>query len=68
MAEPVQSRPNNQRFLGNCDPDNMEVHDLNNEKSQCQIDEIISAGHAVVFTLILLSKLIKKDMTTDSIA
>ena len=27
----------------------MEVHDLENEKPQCQIDEIIRARHAVVF-------------------
>jgi hypothetical protein len=27
----------------------MEVHDLDNEKTQCQIDEIIRAGHAVAF-------------------
>ena len=27
----------------------MEVHDLDNEKVQCQIDEIIKAGHAVPF-------------------
>lgn len=28
----------------------MEVHDLDNEKSQCQIDEIIRAGHDRPFT------------------
>jgi len=27
----------------------MEVHDLENEKSQCQIDEIIDNGHDVPF-------------------
>ena len=37
------------RYLGNKDPDNMEVHDLWNEKPQCQIEEIRRAGHAVVF-------------------
>ncbi len=26
-----------------------EVHNLDNEKTQCQIDEIIRAGHAVPF-------------------
>ena len=35
------------RYLGNSNT--MEVHDLQNEKSQCQIDEIIAAGHAVGF-------------------
>jgi hypothetical protein len=28
----------------------MEVHDLRNEKVACQIDAIIRAGHAVVFS------------------
>ena len=27
----------------------MEVHDLWNEKPQCQIDEIIRSGNAVIF-------------------
>ncbi len=39
------------RFIGNTN--NTEVHDLDNEKTgqnQCQIDEIIQAGHAVTFT------------------
>lgn len=38
------------RFLGNTN--NMEVHDLDNEHtapSECQIDEIIRAGHARTF-------------------
>ncbi len=35
------------QYLGNTN--SMEVHDLDNEKSQCQIDEIIEAGHAVPF-------------------
>jgi hypothetical protein len=28
----------------------MEVHDLDNEKTQCQIDEIIAAGHERPYT------------------
>lgn len=36
---------NGERYLGNSSPSKMEVHDLDNEKSQCQIDEIIRAGH-----------------------
>ena len=38
------------RFVGN--KNKMEVHDLDNEKTgsnECQIDEIIKAGHAVIF-------------------
>ena len=48
MATPVTSRPSNKRYLGN--KSKKEVHDLNNEKTNCQIDEIIRAGNAVVFT------------------
>lgn len=50
MARHVNRRPKNKRYLGNSDKNNMEVHDLENEKEQCQIDEIIRAGNAVVFT------------------
>ena len=52
MATPVDSRPTTKRYLGNSDPDHMEVHDLENEDTSpnaCQIDEIIEAGNAVVF-------------------
>ncbi|WP_438480831.1 hypothetical protein [Oleiharenicola lentus] len=36
---------NGERYLANASPSKREVHDLDNEKSQCQIDEIIRAGH-----------------------
>jgi hypothetical protein len=49
MATPVSERPSN-RYLGNSNPDHLEVHDLNNEQTNCQIDEIIDAGNAVVFS------------------
>jgi len=48
MATPVFSRPSDKRFLGN--RNTTEVHDLNNEKRGCQIDELISARHGVVFS------------------
>lgn len=35
------------RFVGN--RNHMEVHDLDREKTACQIDEIIRSGHAVTF-------------------
>ncbi len=47
--QPITTRPRTSRYLGNRDPNNMEVHDLRNEKPSCQIDEIIRAGNAVVF-------------------
>jgi hypothetical protein len=49
MATPATSRPALRRFLGNSNRDHVEVHDLQNEKNSCQIDEIVAAGNAVVF-------------------
>lgn len=46
MARRWTGRMNGERYLGNTN--NLEVHDLDNEKTggnQCQIDEIIRAGH-----------------------
>ena len=37
------------RYCANNSESKMEVHDLDNETPQCQIDEIIQAGHAVPF-------------------
>ena len=34
-----------ERYLANKSPSKREVHDLDNEKTQCQIDEIIRAGN-----------------------
>jgi hypothetical protein len=50
MASPVNSRPTFNRYLGNSDPDHLEVHDLQQENRNCQIDEIIAAGNAVTFS------------------
>ncbi len=47
MATPTYTRPSAKRFLGN--QSKKEVHDLNSEKVNCQIDEIIRAGNAVTF-------------------
>ena len=48
MATPNGVRRKNKRYLGNANK--KEVHDLHNETVYCQIDEIIKAGHAVVFS------------------
>jgi len=51
MARRPGPPTNGKRFAGNTNK--KEVHDLDNEKTaanQCQIDEIIAAGHAVTFT------------------
>lgn len=37
------------RYCGNRSPSKRELHDLDNEKAVCQIDEIIRAGNAVPF-------------------
>lgn len=50
MATPVYTRPTDKRYLGNSSSGHMEVHDLENEKPLCQIDEIIEAENAVVFS------------------
>jgi hypothetical protein len=57
VATPITSRPTNKRYLGN--ESKKEVHDLDNEKTganECQIDEIIAAGNAVVFSPDTLSQ------------
>lgn len=43
MARRYTSNMNGERYLGNTNT--TEVHDLDNEKTSCQIDEIIDAGH-----------------------
>jgi len=37
-------------YLGNSSPSKMEVHQVSNEKTNCQLSEILSAGHAVGFS------------------
>ena len=51
MARRPGPPTNGKRFVGNTNK--LEVHDLENEQTganECQIDEIISAGHAVTFS------------------
>ncbi|NQU83365.1 MAG: hypothetical protein HQ536_01505 [Parcubacteria group bacterium] len=55
MSQRIYSRPN-KRYLGNDNHGHMEVHDLINEQPRCQIDEIIRAGHAVIFSPDTLSQ------------
>ena len=43
MARRYTGNMSGERYLGNTNT--MEVHDLDNEKTNCQIDEIIAAGH-----------------------
>ena len=41
---------NGEKYMGNAHK--MEVHDLDNEKSLCQIDEILRAGHERPFQVL----------------
>ena len=41
---------NGERYLANTSPSKREVHDLDNEKPNCQIDEIIRAGNNKPYT------------------
>jgi hypothetical protein len=46
---------NGERYLANANPTQLEVHDLDNEQVgwyQCQIDEIIRAGHDRPYTFL----------------
>ncbi len=45
MARRYTGRMNGERFLANANTSQLEAHDLDGEKSQCQIDAIIKAGH-----------------------
>lgn len=45
MARRWKGNMNGERYLANASPTKREVHDLDNEKTQCQIDEIIAAGN-----------------------
>jgi len=45
MARRYSGHMNGERYLANTSPSKLEVHDLDNEKVSCQIDEIIKAGH-----------------------
>jgi len=48
MARRPRSPLYGNRYCGNTNK--KEVHDLDNEKVVCQIEEIIDAGHARIFT------------------
>jgi len=55
MIYPINSK-NGRNYLGNSSPSKKEVHHLNNEKTNCQVDKILRAGHAVGFSPDTLEK------------
>lgn len=50
MARRYRGNMNGERYLANTSSTKLEVHDLDNEKTNCQIDEIIDAGHDKPYT------------------
>lgn len=50
MARRHTGNMNGERYLANKSPSKREVHDLDNEKASCQIDEIIKAKNDKPYT------------------
>jgi hypothetical protein len=50
MARRYTGNMNGEQYLANTSPSKREVHDLDQERSQCQIDEIIRAGNDRPYT------------------
>lgn len=50
MARRYTGHMSGERYLANASPSKMEVHDLDNERVGCYIDEIIRAGHDRPYT------------------
>ena len=48
MVRRYKGNMNGERYMGNTST--KEVHDLDNEQTNCQIDEVIRAGHDKPFT------------------
>lgn len=54
MARRRTGNMNGEQYLGNTE--SKEVHDLDNEQTNCQIDEIIRAGHDRPFDTLQAAK------------
>jgi hypothetical protein len=52
MPRKYKGNLNGQQFVANTSPYKREVHDLDNESRNCQIDEIIRAGQDKPYTSI----------------
>lgn len=50
MARRYTGNMKGEQYLANANPTKREVHNLDNERSQCQIDSIIRAGHDRPYT------------------
>ena len=50
MARRWTGNMNGEQYLANKNPSSREVHDLDQEQTKCQINEIIRAGNDVPYT------------------
>lgn len=50
MSRRYNGNMNGERFLANTSWSKREVHDLDNEKVDCQVDEIVGAKHDKPYT------------------
>ena len=50
MARRYRGNMSGEQYLANTSPSKLEVHDLDQEKTNCQIVEIIRAGHDKPYT------------------
>jgi hypothetical protein len=50
MARRHKGNMDGEKYLANKSPSKREVHDLDNEKTRCQIDEIIDAKNDVPYS------------------
>jgi hypothetical protein len=57
MTRRYKGNMNDQQYLANVSPYRREVHDLDNENRNCQVDEIIRAGHDKPYTSLLEARL-----------
>lgn len=56
MARRHRGNMNGEQYLANANPSHLEVHDLDNERVNCQIDEIIRAGHDRPYTSLFAAR------------
>ena len=56
MTRRYKGNMSGEQYLANTSPSKREVHDLDNENTNCQIDEIIRAGNDQPFTSLAAAK------------
>jgi len=56
MTRRYKGNMNGEPYLANTSASKLEVHDLDQEKTNCQIDEIIRAGHDKPYTSLSVAR------------